>query len=96
MRDLNGTHISNVTVEDCLEFCFSNSFSYAGLQNGSECYCDKNFGLYGAASDSGCTLPCILDETESCGGLSLNMIFKLKGVNIFSPSFSGFSRVCKF
>ena len=63
----------NMTVEKCTSTCKASGFSYAGLENASECFCGSSLlagaqQALGNAVDSGCNMPCTGDSTEWCGG----------------------------
>ncbi|KAJ7287144.1 WSC domain-containing protein [Mycena rebaudengoi] len=68
---------ADMTIEKCLAFCDTGGFGFAGVEFGSECYCDH------APQDSGlpvelseCNVPCAGDATEFCGaGNRLNLIW---------------------
>ncbi|KAJ7720043.1 galactose oxidase [Mycena metata] len=71
-RTLTGptfTDSANMTVENCIAFCDSDKFIFAGLEFMQECYCD-NFLENGATTAplSDCDLACTGNPLESCGG----------------------------
>jgi hypothetical protein len=43
----------------------------------SECYCGQGFGRYGKASEIDCDYKCSGNQSQSCGGLKFNSIWKL-------------------
>lgn len=48
-------------------------YRYAGLQQGSLCYCGESYGSYGISNN--CTVLCSGDNSTICGGESANSIF---------------------
>ncbi|KAJ6258342.1 hypothetical protein Dda_6382 [Drechslerella dactyloides] len=58
-----------MTVENCQDYCMSTfNLPLAGLESGKECYCGDRIpsGLQG--DQTGCTMACSGDNTETCGG----------------------------
>ncbi|KAJ3925140.1 MAG: hypothetical protein NXY57DRAFT_907426 [Lentinula lateritia] len=62
-----------MTVPECIAYCSSNNWAYAGVEYASECYCDQVLHEVGsqvtAASD--CDMPCTGDSSQTCGGPNL-------------------------
>ncbi|KAJ7498560.1 WSC domain-containing protein [Mycena latifolia] len=57
-----------MTVESCLAFCTSGGFNFAGVEFGSECYCDQALQDPATLSSPGnCNMPCSGNSTELCG-----------------------------
>ena len=57
-----------LTIEKCKKLCFEErNYSYAGVQNGDECYCGNNLPNT-PAPDAECSVPCSGDEAQMCGG----------------------------
>ncbi|KAJ6532912.1 galactose oxidase [Mycena vulgaris] len=71
-RTLTGasnTDTANMTVENCIAFCDSKNFIFAGVEFMQECYCDdfiENSGTSAPITD--CSLACTGAPDESCGG----------------------------
>ena len=61
------------------------NYKYAGLQNGSYCFCGSSYNNYGESSI--CEIPCSGDPTSVCGGVLANSILFLGGeiVTIVEP-----------
>lgn len=70
-------NIKKATQDECVKACAleDKSFSYFGLQDGSSCYCGKDYGKYGKLSDDACSAKCEGNKEESCGGQQANNIF---------------------
>ncbi|KAJ6475668.1 beta-1,3 exoglucanase precursor-like protein, partial [Mycena vulgaris] len=69
-RTLAGASFTTVTmtVESCLAFCTSTGFNFAGVEFGSECYCDYALQASGTLTSQGnCDTPCSGNSTELCG-----------------------------
>ena len=73
---------AKMTPEYCSQLCFgwSQSFRYAGVTYGQECWCDVSLNTYGSAADWGaanrcvdhtdgvCKSKCKGDQNKMCGG----------------------------
>ncbi|KAL0947951.1 hypothetical protein HGRIS_010580 [Hohenbuehelia grisea] len=76
----NFVSTDNMTVENCIAFCDSNSFIFAGVEFAQECYCDNFINNGGTnATISECNTPCSGNKLESCGaGGRLNLYWSGK------------------
>ena len=65
------TSDKNMTQSKCIALCCKHNFkigSIAGVESGSDCYCDNNFGPYTIPASTQCNLPCTGDSKTNCGG----------------------------
>ena len=63
---------AGMTVELCSHLC--EGYRYFAVQNGgSGCFCGSKYGRYGPSSN--CTMPCMGDKEETCGGPGANSIY---------------------
>ncbi|TDL22721.1 WSC-domain-containing protein [Rickenella mellea] len=69
-RALAGLSQSNgaMTIENCINFCASNSYVYAGVEFSKECYCGNQLISSTQAASTDCNMACAGDSTEPCGG----------------------------
>ncbi|ELT92037.1 hypothetical protein CAPTEDRAFT_205513 [Capitella teleta] len=53
----------------CIRECGKHGFTFAGTEDGNECYCDNryDYGRYGRSQHS-CRTQCIRNNDETCGG----------------------------
>ena len=78
------------TVEGCNAACSAASrdlggsssggggYKYFGVQyGGSGCFCGNRFGSQGRAPDTACNMSCSGDRNETCGGSSLNSVWRV-------------------
>jgi len=73
---LNEDTNATMTPSICISHC--SALTYAGIQNGDQCWCGSTYGKYGQTpSDSWCNITCPGDPTKDCGGYSLNSIYKV-------------------
>jgi hypothetical protein len=63
------------TVERCGEYCAD--YDYFGLEWGHRCHCDNNYGSFGEADEDECNRPCRGDDTQNCGGRSINAVYQI-------------------
>ncbi|KAG4439545.1 hypothetical protein IFR05_004985 [Cadophora sp. M221] len=61
-------NVGGNTVEICTAACAAAGFSFAGMEFGSQCFCDNAISNGGAEASSGCTMACPGNSAEICGG----------------------------
>ncbi|KAN0105464.1 copper radical oxidase [Russula decolorans] len=62
------TDAKNMTVENCVNFCNTQNFTYAGIEYGQECYCGNVISSEASTVlDSDCSFPCNGNTNETCG-----------------------------
>lgn len=58
-----------MTALNCINFCSSRRFQYAGTEYSQECYCGSQLAPAAAnATESDCSSPCTGNANEPCGG----------------------------
>jgi hypothetical protein len=60
-----------MTPAKCIALCCAANYtivSLAGVEHGSDCYCDTAFGPYTIPPSTRCTSPCTGNTTVTCGG----------------------------
>ncbi|OAG27282.1 WSC domain-containing protein [Thermodesulfatator autotrophicus] len=74
-RDLDKKIVSasDMSVEKCISICRSSGYRYAGVQYGSQCFCDNDYGLFGPANN--CDMKCSGNPNEICGGFWANSVY---------------------
>ncbi|KAL1864253.1 hypothetical protein Daus18300_007850 [Diaporthe australafricana] len=71
---------AKMTSNKCLVLCSYNSFYYAGLQFGTECWCGNSLDPNAKPIDqSKCSIPCGGDSSETCGGSLALQLFMWDG-----------------
>ncbi|KIM21516.1 hypothetical protein M408DRAFT_102761 [Serendipita vermifera MAFF 305830] len=64
--------IDGMTIEKCTTACFNSGFKYAGVEYGRECFCADTIvtgsGNAGTPATDGCTMSCVGNAAETCGG----------------------------
>ncbi|KAJ7068678.1 WSC domain-containing protein [Mycena amicta] len=57
-----------MNLETCFAFCDQGGFNFAGVEFGSECYCDYAVQFPGTLSDvENCNMPCVGNSSQTCG-----------------------------
>jgi hypothetical protein len=69
---------AQMTVGMCLSRCASRGFAYAGLQYAGQCFCGNSYGKHGQKNPQ-CTMKCMGNPAEVCGGDWANSIYALPG-----------------
>ena len=71
-RVLNGAwdEKSGMTIDRCMDFCISqnNSFKYAGLETGTQCFCASDYNKIRLVSLERCSATCPGNISQICGG----------------------------
>ncbi|KAK3327788.1 WSC domain-containing protein [Cercophora scortea] len=78
LRALNGTSTTNtaMTIELCQAFCTSKNFPYAGLEYSTQCYCGLDLAPGYTYGQTGCSMACGGDATQTCGGKSRISVYQ--------------------
>ncbi|KAJ9157373.1 Glyoxal oxidase-like protein [Pleurostoma richardsiae] len=59
----------NMTGANCVNYCSSKGYQYAGTEYYDECYCGSSLATGGVlASEADCNTPCTGNASEPCGG----------------------------
>ena len=66
----------NYIAVSCVAGCKSRNFTYAGVQDGGECFCGNSYGKYGEVPQTECNLACQSDDSETCGGQWRNSVYE--------------------
>ena len=75
-RDLpTAVDVRPLTVEGCVSKCAKSGFSMAGLQSSRQCFCGTTYSKYGRLRDEQCTMRCIGNYKEICGGYMMNSMY---------------------
>ena len=57
-----------MTIGKCKNYCFGKGFTYAGVQNGNECFCGNEINPSAPKPSSECNKQCTGDRSQTCGG----------------------------
>ncbi|CAG8694549.1 2489_t:CDS:2, partial [Acaulospora morrowiae] len=80
VRALNGSEIegiTNMTVDNCIEYCRQNGFKYAGLEIGTQCFCDNKYDSLTQLDPGDCCFSCAGNNSEICGGPLALSVYKV-------------------
>ncbi|KAI0065083.1 WSC-domain-containing protein [Artomyces pyxidatus] len=82
------TNTSGMTIESCVNFCSSQSYVLAGLENGCTCYCDNFFeNIFESVGNNECDVACIGNPAESCGASDRLSVYHAPGGDAAVPNF---------
>ncbi|KFZ02255.1 hypothetical protein V500_00331 [Pseudogymnoascus sp. VKM F-4518 (FW-2643)] len=71
-------NVAGNTVEKCQDTCAAAGYKYAGVEYGTQCYCDNaimNNAVPAAAA--GCNMPCPGNGAELCGGSNVMNLYSV-------------------
>ncbi|KIK65233.1 hypothetical protein GYMLUDRAFT_39597 [Collybiopsis luxurians FD-317 M1] len=78
-RTLNGANFANgtgMTIEQCINFCGTNNWVLAGVEFGSQCYCDNHIQNNATVAPlTDCNQPCAGNAQEVCGAANRLNVF---------------------
>ncbi len=86
-RDLPYTvtgQATNMTIEQCRSACYASGYTYAGVEDGNQCFCGDSYGSQGTATD--CTSWCNGDTLEVCGGAGANAVWQAAAVPLLAST----------
>jgi len=66
---------SDLTVESCLNMCDGLGFNLAGVEYSRECFCGNTIMGYNRPNPDICTMPCLGNAGEVCGGADAIYIY---------------------
>jgi len=62
-------HWATLTVSSCLQLCHDKAFTFAGVEDGNQCFCGNGTAHQPTpVAMSECNIPCESNATETCGG----------------------------
>lgn len=77
---------SGMTVAGCTTTCKSAGYTFAGVEYGSECWCDRSIRSPGVVSATGCNMLCAGNATEYCGGSDRLTVYEIVDAGAANPS----------
>lgn len=73
---------ASLTVEGCAAYCFTNGYTYMGVEDQIQCFCNGagpiNGATISAGGDADCNIVCPGNPQENCGGAGKLNVYKLK------------------
>ncbi|ERF72227.1 hypothetical protein EPUS_02114 [Endocarpon pusillum Z07020] len=80
-RALSGasTASADMTPQKCQTFCLSKNLPMAGLEYSTECFCGTDLGPGSTYNQTGCSMPCGGDKTQTCGGPNRLDVYEYPG-----------------
>ncbi|KAL2069825.1 hypothetical protein VTL71DRAFT_14504 [Oculimacula yallundae] len=78
-----------LTVASCTSACSAAGYSLAGVEYGSECYCDNTYQNGGSISADKCTMTCKGNSGEFCGDAIALNLYSYQGATPVAATQSG-------
>lgn len=76
--DFPGAKEEGMIIEPCQGACQNAGYVFAGVEFGTECWCDNVIrGIGVSTSDSDCNMPCSGNTSETCGGSNRINVYQL-------------------
>nr|XP_031859690.1 uncharacterized protein CI109_004965 [Kwoniella shandongensis]KAA5526762.1 hypothetical protein CI109_004965 [Kwoniella shandongensis] len=93
-RALDGYSYSTPALNSatCISYCRSKGYSMAGLEYGSECYCDNSFRNGAGATSKNCNMPCSGGPGENCGGPGALQVYSNPSLAPTASTSNGYSK----
>jgi hypothetical protein len=67
---------TSLTVNKCEAACFGDSYKYAGVKVGTECWCGAYVGNSWTSNQADCNVACAGNSSQTCGGKSVFNVFE--------------------
>ncbi len=67
-----------ITSSGCAKYCDSKGYTFAGTENGGQCFCGNELVKAESKPSTDCNLPCRGSDTEICGGPARLSVFVKK------------------
>ena len=79
---------SSLTVESCVQNCYGQGYSVAGMEYSRECYCGNAIYSGGAlaSSDTDCNMPCGGNAKENCGAGNRLSVYSNGTITTYQPA----------
>ena len=65
-----------ITSSGCAQYCDTQGYSYAGTENGGQCFCGNELVQSEPQPSTDCDMPCEGSASEKCGGSARLNVFK--------------------
>ncbi|KAH5773095.1 hypothetical protein HBI88_117870 [Parastagonospora nodorum] len=67
---------ASLSISACKNSCYLQAFTFAGTQEGNQCWCSNYVAGEWAKNSSDCNLPCSGNKAEVCGGKQVVNVFE--------------------
>ncbi|KAF1845491.1 uncharacterized protein K460DRAFT_337753 [Cucurbitaria berberidis CBS 394.84] len=75
-QNMNPSGDDSLTILDCKSTCYRGAYTFAGVQQGNQCWCSSFVGGEWAKNQTDCNVPCTGDKNTVCGGKGVFNIFE--------------------
>jgi cobalamin biosynthesis Mg chelatase CobN len=73
---MNPNGDASLSVLKCKDSCYRHAYSFAGVQEGNQCWCSSYVGGEWAKNQTDCNTPCTGNKAEFCGGKGVINVFE--------------------
>lgn len=73
---MNPNGDGSLTIPKCKNTCYRRAYTFAGVQQGNQCWCSNFVGGELAFNQTDCNTPCSGDKNTSCGGQGKFNVFE--------------------
>lgn len=79
---------SSLTVESCVQSCYGQGYSVAGMEYSTQCFCGNAIYSGGtlASSDTDCNMPCGGNAKEMCGAGNRLSVYSNGTITTYQPA----------
>ena len=79
---------SSLTVESCVQGCYGQGYSVAGMEYSTQCFCGNAIYSGGAlaSSDTDCNMPCGGNAKETCGAGNRLSVYSNGTITTYQPA----------
>ena len=79
---------SSLTVEFCVQSCYGQGYSVAGMEYSTQCFCGNAIYSGGAlaSSDTDCNMPCGGNAKETCGAGNRLSVYSNGTITTYQPA----------
>lgn len=77
-QNMNPGGDTALTIPKCKNSCYRRAYSFAGLQQGNQCWCSNYVAGEWSSNKTDCNTPCTGDKSTFCGGKGFVDVFSAK------------------
>jgi hypothetical protein len=75
-QNMNANGDASLTISKCKNSCYRRAFTFAGVQEGNQCWCSSYVGGEWAKNQTDCNAPCTGNKADMCGGKGAINVFE--------------------
>ncbi|KAH7389745.1 WSC domain-containing protein [Phaeosphaeria sp. MPI-PUGE-AT-0046c] len=75
-QNMNPNGDASLSIPKCESSCYRQAFTFAGMQEGNQCWCSNYVAGELAKNAADCNVPCTGNKAEVCGGKGVVSVFE--------------------